>query len=103
MDAGPGNTRYDPAIVRELRETETPATIFASGLWAEAYPDVLRSLARDPLFEIGNHSFSHAAFQGPCFGLPIAGRDGQAGGGDNGRVDDPLDRRRAHALLPLPR
>ena len=63
---------YDPAIVDALRETETRATVFVSGLWAEAYPDVLRSLADDPLFELANHTFSHAAFSGPCNGLPIA-------------------------------
>ncbi len=68
-----GLRAYDPAIVRELRRTKTPATVFVSGLWAEAYPAVLRSLARDPLFEIGNHSFSHAGFTKPCFGLPVAG------------------------------
>lgn len=67
-----GHDAYDPAIVRELRKSKTPATVFVSGLWAEAYPAVLRSLARDPLFEIGNHSFSHSAFKKPCFGLPIA-------------------------------
>jgi peptidoglycan-N-acetylglucosamine deacetylase len=66
-----GIRAYDPEIVRELRTSNTPATVFVSGLWAEAYPAVLRSLARDPLFEIGNHSFSHAAFQRPCFGLPV--------------------------------
>ena len=67
-----GIDAYDPAIVEELRATETPATIFVSGLWAEAYPAVLRSLSRDPLFEIGNHSFSHAGFKRPCWRLPIA-------------------------------
>jgi peptidoglycan/xylan/chitin deacetylase (PgdA/CDA1 family) len=67
-----GLDAYDPAIVSELRVTKTPATFFVSGLWAEAYPTVLRSLARDPLFEIENHSFSHAAFRTPCFGLPVA-------------------------------
>src|SRR5262245_18474066 len=67
-----GISAYDPEIVRELRETETPATVFVSGLWAETYPDGLRSLACDRLFELGNHSYSHSAFQKPCFGLPIA-------------------------------
>src|SRR6188474_515618 len=63
---------YDPAVVEELRASETPATVFVSGLWAETYPDVLRSLAGDQLFELGNHSYSHAAFRKPCFDLPIA-------------------------------
>ncbi|GAC1324937.1 MAG: hypothetical protein NVSMB25_22960 [Thermoleophilaceae bacterium] len=30
----------------------------------------MRDLARDPLFELANHSFDHAAFSEPCFGLP---------------------------------
>jgi peptidoglycan/xylan/chitin deacetylase (PgdA/CDA1 family) len=72
-----GLDAYDPAVVSELRASKTPATIFVSGLWAEAYPDVLRSLARDSLFEIGNHSLSHAAFKRPCFGLPVAESESQ--------------------------
>ena len=44
---------YDPAIVRELQETGTPATFFVTGLWAMAYPAAVRLLAGDPLFEVG--------------------------------------------------
>ncbi len=62
---------YDPAIVQELRSTGTSATFFVTGLWAVTYPDVVRLLARDPLFEIENHSVNHAAFTEPCFGLPV--------------------------------
>jgi peptidoglycan-N-acetylglucosamine deacetylase len=63
---------YDPAILAELRATRTPATIFMTGLWAETYPLVARSLARDPLFELENHSYDHAAWERPCYGLPSA-------------------------------
>lgn len=70
-----GEPFYDERIVRLLTESRTPATIFVTGLWALAYADVLRALAADPLFEIGNHTFSHAAFRAPCYGLDLAGSD----------------------------
>ena len=61
---------YDPAIVSELRATRTPATIFMTGLWPAAHPRAARELATDPLFEIENHTYDHAAFAPPCYGLP---------------------------------
>lgn len=62
---------YDASIVAELRRTQTPATIFATGLWAIEYADELRGISADPLFEIENHSFTHAAFHGPCYTLDV--------------------------------
>jgi peptidoglycan/xylan/chitin deacetylase (PgdA/CDA1 family) len=70
---------YDPEIVRELRATRTPATVFMTGLWAQRYRDAARSIAHDPLFEVGNHSFDHAAWQPPCYGLPLVGAIGKRG------------------------
>jgi peptidoglycan-N-acetylglucosamine deacetylase len=61
---------YDARIVRYLRATRTPATIFLTGLWTRTYPRVVRSLARDPLFELENHSWDHAAWTPGCYGLP---------------------------------
>jgi peptidoglycan-N-acetylglucosamine deacetylase len=61
---------YDPEIVRELRATRTPATIFMTGLWPSAHGGPARELAADRLFEIENHSYDHAAFAPPCYGLP---------------------------------
>ncbi len=61
---------YDAALFAELRATHTPATIFLTGLWTQHYPDIVRGLARDPLFELENHSLDHAGFQTPCYGLP---------------------------------
>jgi peptidoglycan/xylan/chitin deacetylase (PgdA/CDA1 family) len=61
---------YDQEIVRFLRATHTPATIFLTGLWTKTYPNVVRSLARDPLFELENHSYDHAAWTGNCYDLP---------------------------------
>lgn len=69
LRAGAVRRWYDPEIIAELRNTKTPATIFTTGLWASAYPDLLRGISADPLFEIENHSFRHAAFHSPCYGL----------------------------------
>ena len=51
----------------ELRATGTHATLFMTGMWAELYPGLARQLARDPNFEIANHSYSHPAFHRPCY------------------------------------
>src|SRR5256714_655876 len=61
---------YDPEIVRELRASHTPATIFMTGLWPTAHPGPARDLTSDPLFEIDNHTYDHSAFAPPCYGLP---------------------------------
>lgn len=60
---------YDQKITEILRKNSVPATIFITGMWAELYPQVVQDLSSDPLFEIGNHSYDHAAFSTPCFGL----------------------------------
>lgn len=60
---------YNAEVVDILHQENVPATIFMTGLWAETYPDVARQLAADPLFEIGNHTYDHAAFRLPCYGL----------------------------------
>lgn len=60
---------YDRRIVRTLRDAHASATIFMTGMWAEIYPDIVADLAHDPLFEIANHSYDHAAFSEPCYGL----------------------------------
>jgi peptidoglycan/xylan/chitin deacetylase (PgdA/CDA1 family) len=70
LRSGKVKSWYDARIVRYLRATHTPATIFLTGLWTKTYPDVVRSLARDPLFELENHSYDHAAWTGNCYGLP---------------------------------
>jgi peptidoglycan/xylan/chitin deacetylase (PgdA/CDA1 family) len=61
---------YDAALFATLRATRTPATIFLTGLWTQQYPQIVRALARDPRFELENHSLDHAGFETPCFGLP---------------------------------
>lgn len=61
---------YDTPLLDELRATRTPATIFLTGLWTREYPQIVRNLARDRRFELENHSFDHAGWVRPCYGLP---------------------------------
>lgn len=57
-------------LIAELRARGVPATLFLGGLWMQAYPDLTRELAADPLFELGTHSWSHPAFVDDCYTLP---------------------------------
>lgn len=50
---------YDPRVTAVLEAMRVPATIFVGGGWAIEQPQALAELARNPLFEIGNHSFTH--------------------------------------------
>ncbi|WP_369195289.1 polysaccharide deacetylase family protein [Streptomyces djakartensis] len=76
MTAGQGERaaageRFDhPRLIATLRRLRVPATVFMTGRWAEEYADQARSIGRDPLFEVANHSYSHYAFTGDCYGLP---------------------------------
>jgi peptidoglycan/xylan/chitin deacetylase (PgdA/CDA1 family) len=71
-DVRAGRTRgfYDRDIVRTLRRTDTPATLFVTGLWAREYPKAVRKLARGRLFELANHTYDHRAWTANCYGLP---------------------------------
>lgn len=62
-------TYYDESVIETLRKTNTKATLFLSGMWIELYPETTAELAKDPLFELGNHSYSHGSFSGSCYGL----------------------------------
>ncbi|MDH6625650.1 peptidoglycan/xylan/chitin deacetylase (PgdA/CDA1 family) [Streptomyces sp. LBL] len=78
-DQGPraaAGERFDnPRLIATLRALKVPATVFMTGRWAEQYPAQARSIGRDPLFEIANHSYSHYAFTGDCYGLPTISQD----------------------------
>ncbi len=50
---------YDGAIVDYLRAHGIKATFFAGGKWLRSHEERARQLMADPLFEIGNHSWSH--------------------------------------------
>jgi peptidoglycan/xylan/chitin deacetylase (PgdA/CDA1 family) len=76
MTAGQGDRaargeHFDnPRLIASLRALKVPATVFMTGRWAEEYPAQARSIGRDPLFEVANHSYSHYAFTEDCYGLP---------------------------------
>ncbi|WRQ80496.1 polysaccharide deacetylase family protein [Streptomyces sp. MUM 178J] len=69
--------RFDnPGLIETLRALKVPSTVFMTGRWAEEYPDQARAIGGDPLFEVGNHSYSHYAFTSPCYGLPTVDEGG---------------------------
>ena len=51
---------YDGEIVDFLRREGIKATFYAGGKWMRSHPDRALQLMVDPLFEIGNHSWSHS-------------------------------------------
>jgi peptidoglycan/xylan/chitin deacetylase (PgdA/CDA1 family) len=51
--------RVDEGVLRLLRETGTPATLFLGGRWMREHPDVVRRLGADTLFELANHTDTH--------------------------------------------
>jgi peptidoglycan/xylan/chitin deacetylase (PgdA/CDA1 family) len=54
---------YDADIINYLRGHQVKATFFAGGMWMVSHPEKILQLMADPLFEIGNHSWSHANFR----------------------------------------
>ena len=60
---------YNEKVIATLRQDKVPATLFLTGLWIEAYSEVAKDLSADPLFELGNHSYTHGAFHSPCYRL----------------------------------
>ncbi len=59
---GPKGSGYDAVLIDFLTREAIPATLFISGPWIHANPDLLRALSRNPLFEIENHGLNHK----PC-------------------------------------
>jgi peptidoglycan/xylan/chitin deacetylase (PgdA/CDA1 family) len=53
---------YDGAIVDYLRSEGVAATFFASGKWLRSHPERSMQLLADPLFEVGNHAWTHGNF-----------------------------------------
>lgn len=68
--AAAGEHFDNPRLIATLRRFKVPATVFMTGRWADEYPQEARSIGRDPLFEVANHSYSHYAFTDDCYGLP---------------------------------
>lgn len=69
LNDGEVESYYDKPLVDYLIQTKTEATFFLTGMWIELYPDVSRQLGANPLFELGDHSYSHRSFAGECYGL----------------------------------
>src|SRR4051812_32641717 len=57
--SSPKQSQFDDRILKILEATETPATIFLGGAWAKNETDIVRELATNPLFELGNHTYTH--------------------------------------------
>jgi len=53
---------YDAGVVDCLRAKGIQATFFAGGKWMRSHPAEAMQLMADPLFEIGNHSWTHRNF-----------------------------------------
>ena len=54
--------KYDEDLLKYLMEEGIPATIFASGLWLDKFPEVTEELSENDLFTIENHGLNHK----PC-------------------------------------
>ena len=52
-------TGYDGGVVDYLRAHHIKATFFAGGKWLETHPERAQQLIADPLFQVGNHTWSH--------------------------------------------
>ncbi len=50
---------YNAELVNLLRKENVPATFFAGGKWMRDHPEKTMQLMADPLFEIGNHNWTH--------------------------------------------
>lgn len=55
----PRGKGVDAALIGFLEREQIPATLFVSGLWIEANPEIFRRLAANPLFEIASHGHRH--------------------------------------------
>lgn len=64
-----GRPSYDSRIIDTLNNTQTKATLFITGMWAQLYPHEVQSFAKNSLFEIGSHSYADTSFSGYCYGL----------------------------------
>ena len=56
---GPKGRRYDAKLIDFLTSEAIPATLFISGKWIDANPDIFQALAKNPLFGIENHGLNH--------------------------------------------
>ncbi len=52
-------TGYDGELVDTLRAEKVNATFYAGGKWMRSHPERTMQIMADPLFEIGNHAWTH--------------------------------------------
>ncbi|MFV9870110.1 MAG: polysaccharide deacetylase family protein [Anaplasma ovis] len=53
---------YDGRVIDFLRQRGIPATLFLGGKWMKTHQERAMQLIADPLFEIGNHAWTHGNF-----------------------------------------
>lgn len=75
VESGEYPKQVNQAAIDYLIRTQTPATIFATGMWAQAYAAEMKALAARPEFEFANHTWNHDAWTRTCYGLPYVGDD----------------------------
>lgn len=57
---GTSGNGADLALLNYLRQQHIPATLFLNSRWITANQALVKDLAGDPLFELGNHGTSHS-------------------------------------------
>lgn len=67
---------YNKKVIDVLEREKVPATLFLTGMWVQTYPEITKELSENPLFEIGNHSYSHPGFSSPCYTLATTTESG---------------------------
>jgi peptidoglycan/xylan/chitin deacetylase (PgdA/CDA1 family) len=69
LNSGKIKSWYSPGIISFLVKNNISATVFTTGMFAEIYPDVIRKMSENPLFEIENHTYDHKSFTSNCYKL----------------------------------
>jgi peptidoglycan/xylan/chitin deacetylase (PgdA/CDA1 family) len=59
---GQRGSGYDAKLINYLENEKISATLFVSGRWADANPEILKKLSENSLFGIENHGLNHK----PC-------------------------------------
>ncbi|MEZ5870459.1 MAG: polysaccharide deacetylase family protein [Nitratireductor sp.] len=54
---------YDGAIIDYLRANKVKATLYMGGKWMATHPERSMQLIADPLFEMGNHAWTHGNYR----------------------------------------
>ncbi len=82
FDACGGRRRsgYDAKLIQFLETEKVSATLFISGRWMDANPEICKKLSKNPLFEIENHGLNHK----PCsaIGRSVYGIEGTKSAGE---------------------